>query len=130
MFTGIVEDLGTVRPVQCIDIELHGDALDYLLFDWLRELLFHLDAEQMLFGKFEVKLHAGGLTATAWGDPSKGPHGAFHKFPAGFATPLHTHSSDLRIVVISGTMSMTGEDGNETKLPAAPISINPIPTNT
>ena len=49
--------------------------------------------------------------ATAWGDMNTGPHGAFHKFPAGFMAPLHTHSSDLRIVVISGTMAMAGEDG-------------------
>src|SRR5437867_13444108 len=35
-------------------------------------------------------------TATVWGDLSKGPHGAFHKFPAGFSSPLHTPSSDPR----------------------------------
>lgn len=60
----------------------------------------------------------GVMTATAWGDPDKGPHGAFHKFPAGFSSPLHTHSSELRGVVISGTMAMVGEDGKEMPLPA------------
>ena len=67
----------------------------------------------------------GAMTATAWGNPDKGPHGAFHKFPAGFIAPLHTHSSDLRIVVISGTMAMAGEDGKETQLPAGSYFYQP-----
>ena len=60
----------------------------------------------------------GVMTAVTWGDMEKGPHGAFHKFTAGFTAPLHTHSANTRIVVISGTMSMTGEDGKEMKFPA------------
>ena len=67
----------------------------------------------------------GVMTATAWGDPEKGPHGAFHKFPVGFTAPLHTHSANTRIVVISGTMSMAGEDGKEMKLPAGSFYTQP-----
>src|SRR5262249_47968043 len=67
----------------------------------------------------------GVMTATAWGDPAKGAHGAFHKFPAGFTAPLHTHSSDLRAVVISGTMVQSGEDGKETKLTAGSYFYQP-----
>jgi quercetin dioxygenase-like cupin family protein len=55
---------------------------------------------------------------TLWGDPAKGPHGALHKFEAGASVPLHTHSSDLRVVVISGTMITSPEGGPERKLPA------------
>jgi len=55
--------------------------------------------------------------AAVWGDPAKGAHGAFHRFAAGFVAPLHTHSSDLRLVVISGTFAWAGEDGKETTLP-------------
>src|SRR5207302_7431422 len=54
LFGTIVEDLATVRPVQKIDLQLQGDEIDFLLFDWLRELLYHFDAEHLLFGKFEV----------------------------------------------------------------------------
>jgi anti-sigma factor ChrR (cupin superfamily) len=63
--------------------------------------------------------------AAAWGNPEKGAHGAFHKFPAGFTTPLHTHSADLRIVVISGTMAITGEDGIEKDLPPGSYEYQP-----
>ena len=69
LFSTVVEDLATVRPLQKIDIKLDGDEIDYLLFDWLRELLYHFDAEHLLFGKFEVQVTDGGLTASAWGEP-------------------------------------------------------------
>ena len=83
LFSTIVENLATVRPLQRIDIEIHGDEIDYLLFDWLRELLFHLDAEHLLLGKFEVKLHPGGLKATAWGEPlDRARHNLEHEVKA------------------------------------------------
>jgi len=63
--------------------------------------------------------------AAAWGDLAKGPHGAFHRLPAGFATHLHTHSSDLRVVVVSGTLIEASENGPETKLPAGSYVYQP-----
>lgn len=45
--------------------------------------------------------------AVLWGDPAKGAHGALHKFPAGFAAPLHHHSANHHVVVVSGTVEMT-----------------------
>ena len=60
-----------------------------------------------------------------WGDPTKGPFGAFNKFVAGFTAPLHTHSANLRLVVILGTMAMTGADGKELKFPAGSFYTQP-----
>jgi Domain of unknown function (DUF4437) len=54
--------------------------------------------------------------AVLWGDPTKGPHGAIHKFPAGFKVPLHTHTADLHGVVLSGTIIHGEADGTETRL--------------
>ena len=69
LFSTIVEDLATVRPVRQIAIELTKDEPDYLLFDWLKALLYHFDAEHILFSRFEVKVDETGLKATAWGEP-------------------------------------------------------------
>jgi quercetin dioxygenase-like cupin family protein len=52
----------------------------------------------------------GPVLSTLWGDPTKGAYGAIEKFPAGFSAPLHTHSGDHKIVIISGTW-IHGEDG-------------------
>jgi quercetin dioxygenase-like cupin family protein len=56
--------------------------------------------------------------ATLFGDPAKGSFGAVQKFPAGFSAPLHTHSADLRIVVVSGTVIHGPEGKPEVRLPA------------
>ena len=55
---------------------------------------------------------------TLWGDPTKGPYGGIQKFPPGFSAPLHTHSSDMHAVVISGTFLVGPEGGPDNKLPA------------
>jgi anti-sigma factor ChrR (cupin superfamily) len=45
----------------------------------------------------------GVKVATLWGDLAKGPFGALLKLPPGFAAPLHTHTHDIRLVIVSGT---------------------------
>jgi quercetin dioxygenase-like cupin family protein len=53
--------------------------------------------------------------ATIWGDPNTGPHGAFTKFVPGFDAGVHTHTNDLRIVVIKGAY-LYRADGRETRV--------------
>lgn len=43
------------------------------------------------------------------GDPAKGAYTQMRKVPAGTANPLHSHSSELKNVIISGVW-FTGED--------------------
>ena len=83
LFGTVVEDLATVRPLQKVEIQLPGEAIDYLLFDWLRQLLYHFDAEHLLFGKFEVHVRPDGLTASAWGEPlDRARHNLEHEVKA------------------------------------------------
>jgi quercetin dioxygenase-like cupin family protein len=53
-------------------------------------------------------------TVDLWGQATKGAHGSLTRFPAGLAEPLHTHSRDLRVVIVAGTMAFS-IDGAETK---------------
>jgi SHS2 domain-containing protein len=69
MFAYIVEDLRTVVPARSLGVEIVGDDRAYLLFDWLKELLYHFDAEHLLFSRFEVRVRDDGLSATAHGEP-------------------------------------------------------------
>jgi SHS2 domain-containing protein len=69
LFAAIVDGLDLVRPVQVVEITVEGTDRDYLLFDWLRELLFRFDAEHLVLAKFDVRVSETGLTATAWGEP-------------------------------------------------------------
>ena len=68
LFATIVDDLDSVKPIGRHDVSLTGNDREYLLFDWLRELLYRFDAEHRLFSKFDVKVSDQGLTGTAWGE--------------------------------------------------------------
>jgi SHS2 domain-containing protein len=69
LFAVIVDDLDTVVAMQKVDLELTGTDREYLLFDWLRELLYRFDAERLLFSRFDLNLSDSGLSGTAWGEP-------------------------------------------------------------
>ena len=69
LFATIVEDLGTVVASQRVEVRLPPDDLEYLLFDWLKALLYHFDADHLLLSRFEVHVGADGLTGSAWGEP-------------------------------------------------------------
>jgi SHS2 domain-containing protein len=69
LFAAVVADLATVEPRRRVDVHLQADEREYLLFDWLKELLYHFDVEHMLFGRFEVKIQGGELMGSAWGEP-------------------------------------------------------------
>jgi SHS2 domain-containing protein len=83
LFSALVEDLGTVVASQRLDVRLAGTDREYLLFDWLRALLYHFDAEHWLYSRFEVHVHNDGLEATAWGEPlDRGRHELSHEVKA------------------------------------------------
>jgi anti-sigma factor ChrR (cupin superfamily) len=54
--------------------------------------------------------------ADLWGDHSKGAYRAFFKLPAGFAVPLHTHTYDIKVVIVSGTYIQSPEGKPEFRL--------------
>ena len=70
LFSVIVSDLASVRPVEKREVTLPPDDPEFLLFDWLKTLLYWFDSEHLLFGKFEVQITDVGLTGTAWGEPA------------------------------------------------------------
>ena len=69
LFSAVVEDIGTIEPRQSVTVELAGTDREFLLFDWLRDLLLKCDEDHLLFGKFAVKVRDDGLIGTAWGEP-------------------------------------------------------------
>jgi len=58
----------------------------------------------------------GIMHADLWGHIDKGAYGSLIKLPAGLKNPLHTHSSDTKLVVVSGTFLYTPEGGTEQRL--------------
>lgn len=58
----------------------------------------------------------GVKVADLWGNHASGAFGALFKLPAGFAAPLHTHTYDMKIVILSGTYIQAPEGKPEFRL--------------
>ena len=56
-------------------------------------------------------IHGELRAAPAYGDLTRGPHGTFIRMPAGFVSPVHTHTEDYWGVVISG-VAVNGRPGS------------------
>ena len=79
----IVEDVTSVQPLVRIPIEIAGSDREFLLFDWLRQLLHHFDDEKLVFVKFDVNVDDSGLKAVVWGEPLEPErHGRSHEVKA------------------------------------------------
>ena len=67
-----------------------------------------LAAEKVVSSASELKWTdtpmKGAQQALLWGDPAKGAYGTFKKIPGGTALGMHTHASDQKAILISGTL--------------------------
>ena len=65
----IVDNIDDVHPEQEFQFQVEGSERDYLLFDWLSELIRHFESTGVVLSRFEVETSAGGLAARGWGEP-------------------------------------------------------------
>jgi len=83
LFSMLVVNPDDVRPQREIRIELPADDIEYQLFDWLTELLYHFDAEHLLLCQFDVQFADGALQAVCRGEPlDAGRHEMDHEVKA------------------------------------------------
>ncbi|HEY7331169.1 MAG TPA: archease [Gemmataceae bacterium] len=69
LFSTLVEDLEAVASRQRLDVTIAGKDREYLLFDWLKELLYRFEVEHLLLSRFSVTVGTDGLQGSAWGEP-------------------------------------------------------------
>src|SRR5262245_5806178 len=58
----------------------------------------------------------GVRVANLWGDYKSGPFGAILRLPPGFSAPLHKHTHEMRLVIVSGTYIQGPEGKAEFRL--------------
>jgi SHS2 domain-containing protein len=68
LFAMIAEPPPTAAGRQ-IEVQVDGDRPDYLLFDWLSELLFVFDSRQLLLADFRVEIRSADLLGFAQAEP-------------------------------------------------------------
>jgi len=70
-------------------------------------------------GKAEFKEVIPGVKKKIlWGKDDVGPYGALTKFDPGLTNPLHTHTNEVRIVVLQGAYIYKPQNGNERRVGA------------
>jgi quercetin dioxygenase-like cupin family protein len=62
---------------------------------------------------FQETPSKGVSMAAIWGDANKGAHATFTKFVPGFDAGMHTHTSDVWIVVVKGAYVYKDESGTK-----------------
>ena len=78
--------------------------------------LLVMPADDMKWTDLDPKGAPGVKVADLWGNHGKGAFGALFKLPAGFAVPLHTHTYDMKVVIMSGTYIQSPEGKPEFRL--------------
>lgn len=69
LFAMIVEGLDPDDAGSELKFSIDGGRTDFLLFDWLNELLFVFETRELLLDRFDVKVGESGLQATAQARP-------------------------------------------------------------
>lgn len=84
-----------------------------------------IPAGDLKWADLDPKGAPGVMIADVWGDHTRGAFGAFIKLPPGFAAPLHTHTNDYKIVIVSGTYIQAPEGKPEFRLGPASYFMQP-----
>lgn len=82
-------------------------------------------AENQRWSDLDPEGAPGVQIATLWGNPAEGGFGALLRLPAGFAAPLHTHTHDMKVVIVSGTYIQQPEGASEFRLGPASYLMQP-----
>ena len=69
LFELMVENMDVVRPLTQCQIHIEQEETELLFFDWLNELLYLSDAEQLVLCQFDVSINNNVLDANVWGEP-------------------------------------------------------------
>ena len=68
MFSVIIANPRAIRPVQEAAVEVEPAEPDDLLHDWLAKLLFLFDTQRLIPAEYQVRVHAGGVSARIRGE--------------------------------------------------------------
>jgi SHS2 domain-containing protein len=83
LFSLMIANLEDVRAVEEVSLGVIGAELDYLLFDWLNELLFIFETRRLVLVEFQVRVAESSVQATARGEPfDPARHHAEHEVKA------------------------------------------------
>ena len=66
--TAVITNPDTIRSNEMVEIVCEAPDKEFLLVDWLNELVYEMATRNMLFGKYQVCIHNSSLRGQAWGE--------------------------------------------------------------
>jgi len=66
--TSVITDLEKISPQKSIEVSCEAMDHEMLFIDYLNRIIYEMDCHQMLFSKFEVKIHNHTLSALLFGE--------------------------------------------------------------
>lgn len=66
--TSVIANPDTIRNNEMVEIACEAPDKELLLVDWLNELVYEMATRNMLFAKYQVRIHNGSLQGQAWGE--------------------------------------------------------------
>jgi tRNA nucleotidyltransferase (CCA-adding enzyme) len=66
--TAVVSEADSVAASEAVPIQCEAPDNELLFLDWINELIYHMAARGFLFGRFDVSIDDGKLTAMAYGE--------------------------------------------------------------
>ena len=102
---------GTLAAVAALGVAHSGDS----------KAPVHVDPATATY----TELSPGASQSAVRGDPATGAHGAFTKFVPNFEAGPHTHTNDLRIVVVKGAYVYKPEQGDAIRVTAGQYLLIP-----
>jgi SHS2 domain-containing protein len=71
----LITDTDKIKPAVKREVELSAGDMESLLVDWLNELLYLLDIDHLVFGRFEISgLADNSIKAVCYGEKINGKH--------------------------------------------------------
>ena len=67
--SAVITEPGRIEPKEPVELACQAPDAGLLLVDFLNELIYLMATRRMLFGRVEVQLEGGRLSARAWGEP-------------------------------------------------------------
>ncbi|MBL8149611.1 MAG: archease [Blastocatellia bacterium] len=68
LFSVIVENIDQIRTEKSFKLNIKASNLEYLLFDWLNELLYLFESEKIVANSFLVNVDSDSLSAEVYGE--------------------------------------------------------------
>ena len=67
--TSVISNMDSIGVKECLTLKCNANNLDFLLIDWLNEIIYLMATRKMLFKSFEVHINNCHLNASACGEP-------------------------------------------------------------